>query len=177
MVTHKIEQARPHSRPRRRKLPIRFGTRPSTTSTAPHSQIDQLPTRPLSSALLERLARLPGVVHGPSRRAPQGTIGLHLQPDDAHRPDRAFLIDREFAHVHAHGDSSLHLILPEPLRSEAIAAGWAEPHPMAGHPTVSPDTVMVYAPRDEDELDVVANLVTASWRNARGNDDGHSEQS
>src|SRR6476660_7067013 len=81
-------------------LPIRTGPRPSTSTSAPHSQIDQLPSLPLSSALLARLARLPGVVRAPSRRAPQGTIGLRLRPEDARGTDRTFLIDREFAHVH-----------------------------------------------------------------------------
>jgi len=58
--------------------------------------------------------------------------------------------------------------MPEPLRAAAIAAGWAEPHPLAGQPTVSPDTVMLYAPRDTGEVDVLAALVEASWANARG---------
>jgi len=121
----------------------------------------------LSPALLERLSTLPGVSLGPSRRAPPGMVGLQLAGSDLRRSGRAFLIDAEFAHVHPGEDGSLHLTLPEPLRSDAIAACWAEAHPAVGLPTISPDTVMVYAPRDEEEVDVVTALVTAFWRNAQ----------
>ncbi|EPX63552.1 hypothetical protein D187_005959 [Cystobacter fuscus DSM 2262] len=64
--------------------------------------------------------------------------------------------------------SALSLPLPEPLRSKAIASGWAEKHPLTGYPSVSRDIVMVYAPRDPAEIEVVTTLVTASWRYARG---------
>ena len=74
----------------------------------------------------------------------------------------------EFAHLHAAPDASFHLTLPEPLRQQAIDTGWAEPHPLAGHPTVSPNIVMVYAPRDRAEVETVMSLVTASWAFARG---------
>lgn len=149
-------------------LPERRGPRPRTTATNPHSQLDQHPERSFSGALLERCAGWPGVTLAPSRRAPRGTVGLHLETGTPGAGERAFLLGREFAHVHPSADGSLHLILPEPLRSQAIGAGWAEPHPMAGLPTVSPDTVMVYGPRDEAELGVVAGLVEASWRNVLG---------
>lgn len=68
---------------------------------------------------------------------------------------------------HLSDDGSLHAILPEPLRGLAMEKGWAEPHPLAGQPTVSPDTVMIYAPRDEAEADIVARLIRCSWDNAR----------
>ena len=117
--------------------------------------------------LIEALAGLDGVQVGRSYRAPPGTVGLHLDAGCACAEERRFLLGREFAHVHVEDDGSLHAILPEPLRSEATAAGWAEPHPLAGQPTVSPDTVMIYAPRDVGEVAVVAALVRRSWENAR----------
>lgn len=45
---------------------------------------------------------------------------------------------------------------------EAIEAGWAEPHPIARLGLIPDTIVMLYAPRDENELDVVAGLVTAT---------------
>ena len=146
-------------------LPKRVGPRPRTTAVAPHSQLDQQPDTPLSPALIETLSKLPDVTAGKSLRAPPGTLGLQLTASHARDCEEAFLIDREFAHVHA-DDHAMHMILPEPLRSEAIAAGWAEQHPWAGRPTTSPDTVMVYAPRNEVELATVIALARASWRNA-----------
>lgn len=152
--------------------PTRAGPRPRTTPHAPHSQIDQLPprdaSRALSLALIADLASLPGTSTGGSLRAPPGTVGFHLDVEHACGAEHAFLLGREFAHVHVEDDGSLHAVLPEPLRTQAIAAGWAEPHPFAGRPTVSSDTVMIYAPRDEAEVAVVAGLVRRSWANARG---------
>ncbi|MES2911217.1 MAG: luciferase family protein [Pseudomonadota bacterium] len=149
-------------------LPLRAGPRPQVSRHAPQEQLDQLPPQRLKLALLDRLRGLEGVTFAPSQRAPHGTIGLHLEGEDPTGRERAFLIDQEFAHVHPGEDSSMHMILPEPLRSEAIAAGWAQPHPFAGVPTVSADTVMVYAPRNEDELQTVACLTLAAWKNAQG---------
>lgn len=152
-------------------VPVRAGPRPRTTPCAPHSQVDQLPPpatrRALSRALLERLGGLAGVALGGSRRAPPGTVGLYLDREHACGSERAFLLGLEFAHVHVDDDGSLHAILPEPLRAAAIDAGWAEAHPMAGLPTVSLDTVMIYAPRDAGEVETIAALVERSWANAR----------
>lgn len=149
-------------------IPSRRGPRPGTTSAAPHSQIDQLASdrRALSAALIARLADLPHVELGPSLRAPPDTLGLFIDAAHCCEKSRAFLLGREFAHVHVEDDGSLHAILAEPLRTVAIAAGWAEQHPLAGQPTVSPDTVMLYAPRDAGEIEVLAALVEASWANA-----------
>ena len=148
----------------------REGPRPATTKTAPHSQADQLPSKEdrarLSELLITQLSALPGTMTGGSRRAPPGTTGFHMTTPPPACAERAFLLGAEFAHVHTGDDGSLHTVLPEPLRQAAIDAGWAEPHPFAGMPTVSPDTVMIYAPRNADEVGVVAALVRAAWRNA-----------
>jgi hypothetical protein len=151
-------------------LPLRPGPRPRTTPHAPHSHIDQLPPEAeraaMSAALVAEIAGLPHVRKGASLRAPPGTIGFHIDAAQACACERAFLLGLEFAHVHVKDDGSLHAILPEPLRSDAIAKGWAEPHPLAGQPTVSPDTIMLYAPRNADEVATIAALVRCSWENA-----------
>jgi hypothetical protein len=153
-------------------FPPRKGPRPRTIPCAPHSQVDQIvpQARALAAQLIARLAKLDHVTLGRSLRAPPGSVGLYLAAEACCADTRAFLLDDEFAHVHLDDDCSLHAILPEPLRSAAIDAGWAEPHPLAGQPTVSPDTVMLYAPRDTAEIDMLAALVRASWRNAQGID-------
>ena len=156
-------------------VPQRAGPRPRTDLRAPHTQLDQLvppaERHAMSRTLISMLADLGDVVLGGSNRAPPGTSGLHLKPACAGGDPRAFLLGTEFAHVHVEDDASLHAILPEPLRTAAMEAGWAEPHPFAGQPTVSPDTVMIYAPRDEAECAIVADLVRASWRNAHAHGD------
>lgn len=151
------------------ELPVRVGPRPHTIPCAPHSQTDQIvpEAQSLARALIDRLARLTDVQLGGSRRAPPGSVGFYLDAAACCADERAFLLGREFAHVHLEDDCSLHVILPEPLRTHAIEAGWAESHPLAGQPTVSLDTVMLYAPRTLAEVEVLAALVEASWTNAR----------
>jgi hypothetical protein len=153
-------------------LPPRAGERPVTDLRLPHTQISQLPEaavgRKLSRWMLTEMSALDNVDFGASLRAPPGTVGLFLSAHCGCRPARAFLLGREFAHVHIEDDGSLHAILPEPLRHMAMEAGWAEPHPLAGQPTVSPDTVMIYAPRDKAEAETIVALVRASWLNACG---------
>ena len=149
-------------------LPPRVGARPRTTPTNPHTQLDQQPTE---SRWIEELARrvfaLPGVVEMPSRISVPGARALVLAAGEAVGPPEAFLIDREFAHLHPAPDHSLHAMLPLETVSEAVAAGWAEPHPVALRGLIPSNAVMLYSPRDEAELDVIERLVRASHAFAR----------
>jgi hypothetical protein len=149
-------------------LPLRTGARPRTTPTNPHTQLDQQPT---DSRLVEELARrafaLPGVVEEPSGISVPGARALVLAPSEPAGPREAFLIGREFAHLHPDPDHSLHAMLPPETVTEAVAAGWAEPHPVALRGLIPPTAVMLYAPRDEEELDVIEGLVRASHAFAR----------
>jgi hypothetical protein len=77
------------------------------------------------------------------------------------------MVPGEFAHVHPAPDHSLHAMLPLDLAQEAIEAGWAEPHPVALMGLIPHNAVMLYAPRDDAELDVVERLVRASHAFAR----------
>jgi hypothetical protein len=58
-------------------------------------------------------------------------------------------------------------MLPTESVTEAVAAGWAELHPVALRGLIPRNAVMLYAPRDEAELDVIEALVRASHAFAR----------
>lgn len=73
------------------------------------------------------------------------------------------MVGREFCHVHAQGDFSLHATLPLPLATAAESAGWAEPHFLVHTGQAPPTVVMLYAPRDDFEHEVVQTLVRASY--------------
>lgn len=98
--------------------------------------------------------------------------------------------DREFAHFHgryidpdssegkAHrgipwqswqggGLGSMHLTLSLTDAVRVIEAGWGEPHLLAGKMAAA-GLLLVYAPRDEQEVDVVISILRASVDNARG---------
>ena len=149
-------------------LPRRVGDRPRTTPTNPHTQLDQQPTDlHWLEMLAARVFALPGVVEKPSRISVPGARALVLADDEPIGPPEAFLIDREFAHLHPAPDHSLHAMLPSETVAEAVAAGWAESHPVALRGLIPPTAVMLYAPRDEAELEVIEGLVRASHAFAR----------
>jgi luciferase-like monooxygenase len=153
-------------------LPPRAGPRPTTTSTNPHTQLDQ---QPADARQRDRLAAsafaLPGVQERPSLISVPGARALWLA-EGADGPPHAFLIGAEFAHLHPGEDQSLHVMLPPELVDPAIAAGWAEVHPVARRGLIPTNAVMLYAPRDDAEREVIESLLRASHAFARGESEG-----
>lgn len=153
-------------------LPVREGPRPATTPTNPHTQLDQ---QPAGTGQRERLAAalfaLPGVTERPSLISVPGARALWLE--GAAGPPEAFMVGAEFAHLHPGRDQSLHVMLPPDLATEAVEKGWGEVHPVAVLGLIPANAVMVYAPRDDAERDVVEGLVRAAHAFARG--DGSSD--
>jgi hypothetical protein len=80
----------------------------------------------------------------------------------------AMIVGREFAHIHANpGAGSLHLRLSETDASAVIDAGWGVWHPFALEGSM-PGLIMVFAPRDTDDLEVIRLIVGASVEYAGG---------
>jgi hypothetical protein len=149
-------------------LSRRAGPPPRTYHGPPHTQIDQQPDAPIRARFGRRFGGFPDAVEQRSEiRFVPGARALCLAADAEAGPPDAFISGREFAHLHALPDSSLHMVLPEPLATEAVEAGWGELHPQAGT-AVPPTTLLVYAPRDTDEIDVVLGLLERSYDFARG---------
>jgi len=149
-------------------LATRSGSRPHTTPSNPHTQLDQQPSDPrLAIELAERIFALPGVVECPRRISVPGARALTLAPGEPVGPPEAFLIAHEFAHLHPEPDRSLHAMLPPDIVAQAIAADWAELHPVARIGLIPDTAVMIYAPRNDAELDIVEQLVRASHAFAR----------
>src|ERR1700730_16406739 len=150
-------------------LPTRAGPRPATSDGLPHCQLDQQPTDDrVRSALAERIFALPGVIEGPSGISVAGARALVLDAPVGVGPPEAFMVGQEFAHLHPGDDRSLHACLPAALAEAACRGGWAEFHPLAASGARPRTLVLLYAPRDEHELHVVAELVEASHRFAAG---------
>lgn len=150
------------------QLPHRAGSRPEVSSTIPQQQrSDNSPTE-IQERLFSRIAALPGVTTRQSAISVPGARGLMVERG-AGAPLDAFLVPRagEFAHLHPGYDGSLHLALPPALAADAIASGWAVAHPLAGI-RLARGMVMVYGPRNDAELDVVAGIVETSHAYATG---------
>ena len=148
----------------RPQLRPRTGPRPRTSTEIPHRQLDQQPSdsRHVDAVLAEALTWA-AVLAGPSAISVDGARGLTLDVSTPGGPAEAFMVGREFCHVHAQGDFSLHATLPVPLAIAAERAGWTEPHFLVHTGQAPPTVVMIYAPRDDLEHDVVLRLVRASY--------------
>jgi hypothetical protein len=112
-------------------LPKRSGPRPRTTPTNPHTQLEQNPERELVEELARRVFTLPGVEERPSAVSVPGARALWLREDVPAGPPEAFMVGREFAHIHPMPEGSLHAALPPEVAREAIRKDWAEQHPVA----------------------------------------------
>ncbi|MEM9034224.1 MAG: luciferase family protein [Actinomycetota bacterium] len=145
-------------------LPVRFGPRPTTTPINPHTQLDQNAPADLQEEVADFMFGLACVDEGESRISVPGARAMLLQDSCRSGPPEAFMIDREFCHLHPPSDGSLHLNLPPEVGAAAIERGWAENHPLARRGIIPTTVVMVYGPRDRAELDVVKLLVAASHR-------------
>jgi hypothetical protein len=134
----------------------------------PHTQTSQNAPGDLQEALLERAAKLPGVVVARSHVSVPGARAFHLDEEHAHGPREAFMVGTEFAHLHPPYDGSLHLVLPEVEARGIIALGWGEFHPLVEQGVMPPTNLMVFGPRDAGELEAVWAIVHASYAHAAG---------
>ena len=151
------------------ELPTRNAERPETTNGIPHVQLGGIKAdQNLSVALLESVGALPGVKLGPTRVSLPGAVGFQLSSDLELTNPKAIVGGREFAHLHP--DGSLHASLAPELARAAVAAGWATPHPWAAQRASFAGFVMIYTPQSQEELEVVIELVRASYSYVTGRD-------
>lgn len=150
------------------ELPARHGTRPDTTATNPHKQLEQNPSRGMYDELAERMRLMPDAHEEPSKISVPGARALILDDAVDPGPEKAFIIDREFCHLHPPDDGSLHMTLPPTIADKAREQRWAELHPVAERGLIPETVVMVYAPRDTEELAIVERLLQASYQFAGG---------
>ena len=151
----------------RGELPERRGPRPAASTNTPQEQLTQQSPAELQERLFDRLSRLAGVTSRPSAISVPGARAFTLI--GATGPDDAFIVPRagEFAHLHPAHDGSLHLALPPALAAEVVGQGWGVAHPLAGI-RVTPGMVLLFGPRDDEELEVVSSVVATSHAWASG---------
>jgi hypothetical protein len=148
-------------------LPPRKGPRPATTGREiPHDQLEDFSPPEIRAALIARAQALPGVFMTRSQVSEPSSLALRLTKQD--RAFEAFLhpsVD-EFGHIHRSG--FMHLTVPMDSLGPLTELGWVEPHPISRRPEFPSTIVMLYAPRDVDELEVVATVMQASYEQAVG---------
>ncbi|MET1411547.1 luciferase family protein [Roseibium sp. HPY-6] len=149
-------------------LQHRSGSKPDTTSSLPHSQLNQHGPDVVVAALHTWCFSLPLVQEEDSGISVPGSRALVLH-DSADCNHAAFMIGREFAHIHPHPDNgSMHVQLPPEAAREVIEAGWGESHYLVTEGRLPFGLVLVFSPRDEMELEVVKTIVRHSYEYATG---------
>ncbi|MCZ4497301.1 MAG: phospholipase/Carboxylesterase, partial [Thermoleophilia bacterium] len=144
-------------------LPQRNGPAPEVSVQTPQQQLTQNAPAELQEQVFAHMSALAAVQVRPSVISVPGARAFTLQPDAARGADDSFIVRQagEFAHIHPEYDGSLHVALPQPFAAAAIAAGWAVTHPLAGlH--VPPGMVLLYGPRDAEELAVIIAILDAA---------------
>ena len=149
-------------------LPQRQGTKPETNYGLPHEQLDQNPPPEIYTKLKDRAFDFPFIERRPSIISVPGAEALWLLEEGGHGCAEAFMRGNEFAHVHPPYDGSMHMMLPEDDVPELVDKGWGEIHPLVPVQRAPPTLVMVFGPRDEEELDVILRLIDTSYQFARG---------
>ena len=146
----------------------RPGQKPDTTSRLPHSQLNQHGPDHIIDKLHEWCFSLPKVANERSGISVPGARALVID-EDVKCNHEAFMIGREFAHIHPHPDNgSMHVKLSRDDALEIVEKGWGEDHYLVTQGQYPVGLVMVFSPRNEDELEVVKSIVRKSYEYATG---------
>ncbi|GAO14428.1 hypothetical protein UVI_02031770 [Ustilaginoidea virens] len=145
-------------------LPYRHGLRPVVAGIAPQRQIDQHGSRHSYQTLRRAMVKV-GHLHPNKFGTERSCVekhGLALFAKHALRTN----CQGEIVHVHD-SDHSMHMCLHADDIRQVLRKGWGQRHPLARRGwflqmPVSPNFVMVYAPRDECELQIVYRIIEAA---------------
>lgn len=149
-------------------LPMRPGPAPRTLGQLPHSQLDQHGPDEIVDSLHSWCFGLPNVNNENSGISVPGSRALVLR-DGVWGNQSAFMIGREFAHIHPKPDNgSMHLVLPVEDVTEVKRTGWGEDHYLVTQGQWPVGLFMVFSPRDAEELHTVKRIVARSYEFATG---------
>lgn len=146
-------------------LPKRSGRRPQIIArTMPQRQKPE-PITAETRSKLQSLMRTLGAEHPellevkPSQAEGRSADGLYCKEGLSTRNPLAKdrILGNEIAHAHP-ADNSLHVWLSDVDARKVIESGWGMRFPLT---FVAPGLTMVYAPRNEEELETVERIVRA----------------
>lgn len=158
--------------PSLRRLFFREGRRPQLDFRYPCVQLEN-PSPPAIRAQLLTLAQtLEGVQVQQTELSVPGGMALVLSERMAKGQPEAFIRSREFAIVRQ--DGSVHLALPPAWGQKVFTKGWVTVHPLVRYLAgiLPPQSLVLYAPRDEKELAVAWKVMQATYWFARGEVEG-----
>ncbi|KAL4807463.1 hypothetical protein BDV18DRAFT_151496 [Aspergillus unguis] len=167
-------------------LDLRKGERPAMgTFAVPQRQINQWPSAEITTKFMAEYGTF---LDRNSHLIDRVPSILEARTDAAHVCQRVHLtpvarqMRREICHVHEQSEHSVHVTLAPTDCKKVIEAGWGERFPLAGSRVVRNITlgkigvlpteyVFVYAPRNDEEIAIVMEIVKASVQYVTGMSD------
>ncbi|KAF2465620.1 uncharacterized protein BDR25DRAFT_295261 [Lindgomyces ingoldianus] len=146
-------------------IPVRAGPRPKLTRwTLPQRQFRDPITPTAAEALLNMMpstaTSFPQTIRsGPSKTEGGTGPAIYVQPSCPTINPVAHKIFYEVAHVHP-AENSLHVYVSPRDARTVVQAGWGQRFPVTW--LAPPSWIMVYAPRNEEEVEVVEKIVKAA---------------
>lgn len=156
-----------------KKLPKRNGPRPHIAPFAiPHRQTDQhndTTIRKLETTMVEEFSKSKEYALAYKQSFfERHNKALFVRDSINGNPTIMPITHAEVGHVHP-TDGSMHMILSPSDAKVVIMSGWGELHGLAGQTfapgrQLAPGYMMIYAPRDKRELEVVKQIMEAAIR-------------
>jgi hypothetical protein len=147
-------------------LPTRRGQRPKTVRGPLHIQCGGHGDLKYLNQLVDEVLTWPYIESAEPFVSRSNTIPIRLTEMAASSDPSAFITDREFARV-LFGAPTIYLVLPLLCAYRAIIRGWAEPHYLGSQGLMPAGTVVVYTPKDVEELAVCLVLFSESYHLGR----------
>jgi hypothetical protein len=144
-------------------LPARKGTRPKTMVGPLHLQCNGHGDPKYLNQLVRDVLTWPHIDATPSSLNPPNTICFRLEETATNSDPSAFISAREFARVIL-GVPTIVLALPLQWAHWAIVRGWAEPHYLRSFGFMPAGAVILYTPKNREELDVCYFFFSESYR-------------
>ncbi|KAF4962053.1 hypothetical protein FSARC_9843 [Fusarium sarcochroum] len=152
----------------------REGDRPTLgPHPLPQRQLNQLASADMHKELEQAFSDLVDantqLVHfSPSKH--EGHTDAIFLNDDHHKSAIVQQMLGEISHIHATGDHSVHVILAPGDCKRVIESGWGQRHPLDGVGsarlifgwTIPKEYILLYAPRNKREIQVIMQIVRAS---------------
>ena len=148
------------------ELPARRGRRPKTVRGPLHIQCNQHGDLKYLNQLVDEVLTWPYIESAEPFVTRSNTIPIRLMEMAASNDPSAFITDREFARVFL-GVPTIYLVLPLLCAYRAIVRGWAEPHYLGSQGLMPAGTVVVYTPKDVEELAICSVLFSESYHLGR----------
>jgi hypothetical protein len=143
-------------------LPNRPGKRPVTIRGPLHLQCDDYGDDTALHHLVDEVIAWPNIEAVPFPVGSSDLVSLKVDEEVATADLSVFITGREFGRVLLVAPT-IYLTLPLSCAHWAIIRGWAEPHFSSSFGFVPPGVMVVYTPRDEQEVAVCRSLFWVSY--------------